>query len=188
MTDQPRLTLSLTRYLTALSLFCALALPGPAAYANPAVSGPPGTVRLEPWLREKSQVYLRARIVEAALAAVGTPYIWGGSDPDEGFDCSGLVQFVYRQAAGIPVPRVARHQKRQGKPVRRTQLREGDLVFFNTRRNPASHVGIYIGDGRFVHAPSRGSRVRIDSLDDDYWSKRYTGARRYLDDAPARPA
>jgi len=165
-------------------------LPQPAAPgapdAQPAAGARGAVVRMESWLKEKAQVYLRSRLVEITLASLGTPYVWGGNDPDQGFDCSGLVRFVYQQAAGLELPRIARQQRRKGKPVQRAQLRPGDLVFFNTRRNPASHVGIYIGDGRFVHAPSRGSLVRIDKLGDAYWSKRYTGARRYLDDDQAR--
>lgn len=187
MTDKTRISAALLRPVV-LAASLAL-LPASAALASPVVSGSHATVRMESWIREKSQIYLRSRIVEITLASLGTPYIWGGSDPDKGFDCSGLVRFVYQEAVGVDVPRVARQQKRKGKAVRRAQLRAGDLVFFNTRRSPASHVGIYIGNGRFVHAPSRGSEVRVDELDDAYWSKRYTGARRYLDDMTAvRPA
>ncbi|KOF52821.1 MULTISPECIES: C40 family peptidase [unclassified Achromobacter] len=125
---------------------------------------------------------LRDRVVEAGLEAIGTPYSWGGDDAD-GFDCSGLVLYVYREIAGLELPRTARQQRAQGKVVRsKQQLRPGDLVFFATRgRGATSHVGIYIGQNRFVHAPRRGTKVRVDELQNPYWSKRYLGARSYLD-------
>ena len=126
---------------------------------------------------------LRERVVEAGLDAIGTPYAWGGDDPD-GFDCSGLVTFVFKQVAGLEMPRRARDQRGRGKAVGTGQLQPGDLVFFGVkRRNVTSHVGIYIGDNQFVHAPTRGARVRVDRLNIPYWSKRFNGARRYL--APA---
>lgn len=142
---------------------------------------------------------LRDRVVEMGLNAIGTLYHWGGDDPKEGFDCSGLVRFVFHQTAGMTLPRTAREQHTAGKSVARQQLLPGDLVFFNgtvrTRHviwhghhkslrtvvsNVVSHVGIYIGDNQFVHAPVRGERVRIDNLDASYWSKHYAGAVRYL--------
>ncbi|SUV68782.1 lipoprotein [Bordetella avium] len=129
---------------------------------------------------------LRDRIVQAGLAKIGTPYIWGGDDLD-GFDCSGLALFVFRETAGIDLPRTSRAQRQSGHSVSRQQLRPGDLVFFAThRRGVTSHVGIYIGRNQFVHAPSRGSHVRIDKLDNRYWAKRYVGARSYLKDAPTQ--
>ncbi|MDQ8035496.1 NlpC/P60 family protein 2 [Bordetella genomosp. 1] len=131
---------------------------------------------------------LRDRVVQAGLEAIGTPYSWGGDDPD-GFDCSGLTLFVYREIAGLELPRTSRAQRTAGKNVARARLKPGDLVFFATRgRGVTSHVGIYIGQGQFVHAPSRGSQVRVDRLDNTYWSKRYLGARAYLDErAPDAP-
>lgn len=129
---------------------------------------------------------LRERIVQAGLDKIGTPYSWGGDDPVDGFDCSGLALFVFRETAGIDLPRTSRAQRQSGNNVNRRQLRPGDLVFFATnRRGVTSHVGIYIGQNQFVHAPSRGAKVRVDKLDNGYWSKRYVGARSYLDDRPA---
>lgn len=127
-------------------------------------------------------------VVQAGLETIGTPYVWGGDDPEAGFDCSGLTQFVYREIAGMELPRTAREQRRAGTGISKKELKPGDLVFFTTtRRRTVSHVGIYIGNNQFVHAPTRGSAVRVDSLDNKYWSRNYVAARRYIEtpmDAP----
>ena len=117
-------------------------------------------------------------IVLNAMGFMGIPYHWGGSSPESGFDCSGFVQYVFRQAAGLLVPRSSFDQIRQGAVVAREDLQAGDLVFFNTMRATASHVGIYIGENRFIHAPSRGKTVEIVNFTDAYWQARYDGARR----------
>jgi cell wall-associated NlpC family hydrolase len=123
---------------------------------------------------------VRHRVVEAALSWIGTRYRFGGDTP-AGFDCSGLVHFVFRETVGMDLPRVARDQRRSGQEVAKDELKPGDLVFFNTiRRDPSSHVGIYIGNDKFLHAPSRGSLVRIDTLHSSYWAHRFTGARRLI--------
>jgi len=145
-----------------------------------AVRGPRAAVALEHWVKTRARPTLRDRLVSATLGELGVPYTWGGDKPDDGFDCSGLVLFVFRKVAGLELPHRARLQRRLGKPVASAQLQPGDLVFFNTLGNPASHVGIYIGEQRFVHAPSRGAKVRVDRLDNRYWARRYTGARRYV--------
>ena len=111
-----------------------------------------------------------------ARKMVGKPYVYGGSTP-AGFDCSGLIQYSY-QRAGVSVPRTTRSQFKAGIPVPTHALREGDLVFFDQEGRKYSHVGIYIGDGQFVHAPSSGKQVRIDRLDKRYWQKHFTAARR----------
>lgn len=113
-----------------------------------------------------------------AMAQVGTPYRWGGSSPESGFDCSGLVQHVYREALGLELPRTSRQMSKVGHAIERDELAPGDLVFFQTSRQPNSHVGIYVGNGRFVHAPSSGSRVRVESIDKRYWTRRFNGGRR----------
>ncbi|MDO4905855.1 MAG: C40 family peptidase [Lautropia sp.] len=118
------------------------------------------------------------KVTMQAMAQVGRPYRWGGSAPGEGFDCSGLVQYVYREALGIELPRTSREMSTHGTSVKRDALAPGDLVFFQTSRRPNSHVGIYIGDGRFVHAPSSGSLVRVESMDKRYWTRRFNGGRR----------
>lgn len=135
--------------------------------------------------QEPTVLTLRERVVQAGLEAIGTPYSWGGDDAD-GFDCSGLVLYVYREIAGLELPRTARAQRSEGKTVSaRKELRPGDLVFFATRgRGVTSHVGIYIGQNKFVHAPRRGTKVRVDDMKTAYWSKRYLGARAYLDTPP----
>lgn len=113
-----------------------------------------------------------------AMAQVGKPYRWGGSSPREGFDCSGLVQHVYREALGIELPRTSREMGRTGRWISYRNLAPGDLVFFQTGRHPNSHVGVYIGNHRFVHAPSSGSLVRIESMNKKYWMTRFNGGRR----------
>ena len=113
-----------------------------------------------------------------ALFAVGARYHYGGKSPDTGFDCSGLVSHVYQRAWGIVLPRSTEEQHRVGHAVRRADLQPGDLVFYNTRNRPFSHVGIYLGEGNFVHAPRPGQRVRVESVDNPYWRARFNGARR----------
>jgi cell wall-associated NlpC family hydrolase len=115
-----------------------------------------------------------------ALAHLGTPYRAGGLSPQTGFDCSGLVAYVYWQGAGLALPRNTFDLSRLGEPVERTALRPGDLVFYNTQRREYSHVGIYLGEERFIHAPSSGGEVRVESLRAGYWSRRYNGARRVI--------
>lgn len=119
-----------------------------------------------------------ASVAEQALLTVGTPYVRGGSSPEAGFDCSGLVAHVYLQAWGVELPRSTRGQRWVGKPVNLAELEPGDLVFYNTRGRPYSHVGIYLGDGRFIHAPRPGARVRVERIAVRYWRARFNGARR----------
>lgn len=123
-----------------------------------------------------------------ALGLVGTPYRYGGNTPDGGFDCSGLIGYVYRDAAGISLPRSTRELSAMRTPdVRRDALQSGDLVFFATNGGrTVSHAGIYVGDGRFVHAPSSGGTVRLDSLDNVYWQRVYLDAKRVITPELAR--
>lgn len=119
--------------------------------------------------------HLRPTVVSTALSMKGTPYRYGGSTP-AGFDCSGLIQYTFRQA-GIAVPRNSYDQYKASSPVYISRLQPGDLLFFRTLGGMfVSHVGMYIGDNRFVHAPGKGKHVHIDSLDEDYWQKRLVGA------------
>jgi cell wall-associated NlpC family hydrolase len=109
---------------------------------------------------------------------VGVQYRYGGRSPETGFDCSGLVTHVFERAWGVLLPPGTRALSKVGTPVRLKELAPGDLVFYNTRSRPYSHVGIYIGDGRFLHAPRTGARVRVESVHTSYWRTRFNGARR----------
>jgi cell wall-associated NlpC family hydrolase len=113
---------------------------------------------------------VRAQVVFTALQMVGVPYRWGGQGP-EGFDCSGLVLYSYNNA-GLTMPRTSREQFRATTPIRLDQITPGDLVFFNTSED-ASHVGIYVGEGRFVHAPASNRTVRLERLDNSYYRQRF---------------
>ncbi|MDQ3495525.1 MAG: C40 family peptidase [Pseudomonadota bacterium] len=117
-------------------------------------------------------------VLKRALALLGTPYRWGGNSPDAGFDCSGLVGYVFRTALGIELPRVSRDMANDGVKVERTALTAGDLVFFSRRGQRVDHVGIYLGNGQFVHAPRTGKDVMVSELDTGYWSGRFLQARR----------
>jgi cell wall-associated NlpC family hydrolase len=119
-------------------------------------------------------------IVLSALAYLGVPYRYGGNDPVTGFDCSGLVRHVFHSATAMQLPRSAQEMARLGMPVAAGELQPGDLVFFNTRGRAHSHVGIYMGDGSFVHAPARRGQVKVESMDLAYWQRRYNGARRIV--------
>jgi hypothetical protein len=123
---------------------------------------------------------LREEIVRTAGRYVGVPYRWGGESPRTGFDCSGLTMVVYR-LNGLDLPRSSRQQWKVGRRIDRSRLQKGDLVFFATRGgNRVSHVGIYTGGNKFLHAPSRGRRIQSSSLSDKYFKTRYVGARSYL--------
>ena len=117
-----------------------------------------------------------------AIGLVGTPYRWGGNTPDSGFDCSGLVDYIYRAATGISLPRTSHAMSTmQGRKVNRmTQLASGDLVFFDIG-GAISHVGVYVGKGRFVHAPNSGGTVRLDDLDGPYWGDHFAYGKRLLE-------
>ncbi|MHB1282392.1 MAG: C40 family peptidase [Metallibacterium scheffleri] len=116
-----------------------------------------------------------------AISLVGTPYHWGGNTPAGGFDCSGLVDYVFRTEARLDLPRTSRAMSRLPDPrLDRAQLAPGDLVFFQTDGNGVSHVGIYVGRDRFVHAPDTGGTVRLDALDNPYWSRHFLYGKRVL--------
>ncbi len=116
-----------------------------------------------------------------ALGLIDTGYRFGGKNPEAGLDCSGMVAYIYNRAAGLKVAGSAADIARKGRPIDRRDLRPGDLVFFNTRNAPFSHVGLYIGDERFIHAPSTNGRVRIDHMNARYYAQRFEAARSYFD-------
>lgn len=119
----------------------------------------------------------RQDVLMTALSLLNTPYRYGGSHPSQGFDCSGLVYYSVTAATDARLPRTTKQLAQVSRPISKAELAAGDLVFFNTLSRPYSHVGIYLGDGHFINAPSSGGQVRIDSLDSAYFSRRFDGAR-----------
>jgi len=121
----------------------------------------------------------RAReVLVNALSLTGIAYKYGGSTPETGFDCSGFVRYVYQQATSLTLPHGAKAISQLGKTVSKSELQPGDLVFFNTLKSAFSHVGIYVGNNRFIHSPSSGGGVRVDDMQSTYWNKRFNGAQR----------
>lgn len=118
-------------------------------------------------------------MANTALQFLGVKYRYGGDGPSEGFDCSGLVAYAAEKSLGLKLPRTARAQAQQGTAVKKTELQRGDLVFFNTLGRKFSHVGIYLGDNKFVHSPRSGAKIRVENMEVAYWKKRYNGARRF---------
>lgn len=116
-------------------------------------------------------------IILHAISQTGVKYKYGGITPDSGFDCSGFVRYVFQQAANLTLPHGARAISQVGTKISKDELQPGDLVFFNTLRSVTSHVGIYVGNNRFIHSPSAGGTISVTDMNDAYWSKRFTGAR-----------
>ena len=124
-----------------------------------------------------------------AISLIGSPYRLGGTSPETGLDCSGFVGYVFRQTTGVMLPRDSRAISEAGQPLTQTELRPGDLVFFNTLNRAFSHVGIYLGEDRFVHATSsRTGSVMVSNLNERYWRTRFDGARRVVSPSPTPPA
>jgi cell wall-associated NlpC family hydrolase len=117
-------------------------------------------------------------LVLGAMAFLGAPYRRGGNSAENGFDCSGFVKAMYEQTIGLVLPRSAAQQAAATQTIEKAELRPGDLVFFNTMRRAFSHVGIYVGNGKFIHAPKPGAEVRVEDMGLAYWARRYDGARR----------
>ncbi|HYD96375.1 MAG TPA: C40 family peptidase [Noviherbaspirillum sp.] len=128
--------------------------------------------RLQDLTSRASEVALRA------MSLIGVRYKYGGDAPENGLDCSGLVRYVFKEVWGTELPRTSVEMSRLGERVDTKELQPGDLVFYNTLRRGFSHVGVYLGDNKFIHAPSRGGEVRIESMDISYWKNRFNGARR----------
>lgn len=125
------------------------------------------------------------QMLSQAMGLLGVPYKRGGTTVETGFDCSGFVRHIYETSIGRLLPRRAEEQAAVTDKIDRSELHPGDLVFFNTMRRTFSHVGIYIGDGKFIHSPSTGKSVRVDDLREAYWTKRFTGARRVQETSSA---
>jgi cell wall-associated NlpC family hydrolase len=151
---------------------CALVHAAPASFADTAAA-------------TAGKVWAGAQDVTLyALGLLGVNYKFGGNTPDTGLDCSGFVRYVFQEVTGVTLPRTAREMSALGAKVGAGDLKPGDLVFFNTRRFAFSHVGIYLGDNRFVHAPSKGSEVTIAQWS-PYWQKHFNGARRLVGVVPS---
>ena len=130
-----------------------------------------------------------SEIVIQAMGLLGVPYIRGGTSEEKGFDCSGFVRHMYEKSVGLVLPRRAEEQAKVTEEIKRSELKPGDLVFFNTLKRTFSHVGIYVGDGKFIHAPRPGKAVRVDDMREAYWQNRFNGARRVqADKLQAEPA
>ena len=127
-----------------------------------------------------------SELVMNAMGFLGVPYMRGGSSAETGFDCSGFVRAMYQQTVGLILPRRADQQAAATTTIDKSELRPGDLVFFNTMRRTFSHVGIYIGDNKFIHSPRSGSEVRVEDMRLAYWKTRFNGARR-VDPAGSQP-
>ncbi|MHB1360483.1 MAG: C40 family peptidase [Rhodocyclaceae bacterium] len=157
-----------------LLILLALALAGCGHLGAP--SAPPPAAAARPAIDARAH-----DVVMFALGLVDTDYRFGGKNPAAGFDCSGMVSYVFNKAGGLDLQGSAADMARRGQPVDTSNLRPGDLVFFNTRNRPRSHVGIYIGDNRFVHAPNSNGKVRTESLTHGWFATRFEEARTYFD-------
>lgn len=147
-----------------------------SCFANISVQNAEGVTIV--FIDEQPTHAIAQEVLINAMSLKGIKYKYGGSSPETGFDCSGFVGYVYDKAANIKLPRTAKGISKVGVHVDRSGLQPGDLVFFNTTRRAFSHVGIYVGEGKFIHAPRTGSHVRIESMQNRYWDKRFNGAKR----------
>ena len=126
-----------------------------------------------------------SELVMNAMGFLGVPYRRGGNSVETGFDCSGFVRAMYEQTVGLVLPRRANEQAAATQKIDKKELQPGDLVFFNTMKRAFSHVGIYVGDGKFIHSPKPGAEVRVEDMGVSYWSRRFDGARRVQASGPA---
>jgi cell wall-associated NlpC family hydrolase len=141
-----------------------------------AVVDTPAAVTALQGLRERA-----ADLAIRAMGLIGIQYKYGGNSPENGLDCSGLVRYVFKESRGATLPRTSEEISRIGQNVESHDLQPGDLVFYQTLRHAFSHVGIYLGDNKFIHSPAAGGAIRIESMDLAYWKKRFNGARRIND-------
>ncbi|ATG92683.1 C40 family peptidase [Paracidovorax citrulli] len=177
----------MSRWICLLLLVCATAHAAP--HNNAATSA---TDDLDRFLIDRQQVLNQLRDVRAsvqdrtgelistAMGFLGVPYRRGGNTADSGFDCSGFIRAIYGQTIGLALPRRANEQAAATETIDKKDLQPGDLVFFNTMRRAYSHVGLYLGDGKFIHSPRSGAEVRVEDMSASYWQRRFNGARRVL--------
>jgi cell wall-associated NlpC family hydrolase len=128
-----------------------------------------------------------SNLVITAMGFLGVPYRRGGNSVESGFDCSGFVRAMYEQTIGLLLPRRANEQAAATESIDKKDLQPGDLVFFNTMKRAFSHVGIYVGEGKFIHSPKPGAQVRVEDMGGSYWQRRFNGARRVLSRSPEEP-
>lgn len=183
-------THSFTHAATACVLGLAVLVASGPASAEPDILAGPVAAQASGYTRPAALVLAKATeirdhvtntasdLVMTALGFLGVPYRRGGEDSTVGFDCSGFVRSTYEQTLGLVLPRRAEEQAKATTRIPREDLRPGDLVFFNTMRRAFSHVGIYMGDGKFIHSPRPGHQVRVEDMRIAYWNKRFNGARR----------
>ena len=171
--------LRLAAGLALLLLLAACAGTAPRSLPRP----PPGASAIPAGSTPASPQRAADNVLFHAIGLIGTPYHWGGNTPASGFDCSGLVDYVFRTSAGIDLPRSSRAMSRirARRITNPANLASGDLLFFRTEHHRISHVAIYVGNGRFVHAPNTGGTVRLDNLSNPYWRRHFAFARRVLD-------
>ncbi|HCA27497.1 MAG TPA: hypothetical protein DEP05_07660 [Betaproteobacteria bacterium] len=144
---------------------------------NPPLAASPQPIVRQDNIQDKTS---RQNIVLYAFGLIGIDYRFGGGNPASGLDCSGMVRYIYRNAAAINLPHNAYRMARMGRKISRAELKPGDLVFFNTLHRPYSHVGIYIGNHRFIHAPHTNGKIEISNLNSPYFSKHYEAARSFF--------
>lgn len=137
-----------------------------------------GACSSSPVRQEQADTDRGTELMMYAISLAETPYRYGGNSSGNGFDCSGYVGHVYAHVLDIRLPRTSRQISRIGAPLGRGELRPGDLVFYNTQGQPYSHVGLYLGEGKFIHSPKSGDRIRVERMELNYWESRYNGARR----------
>ena len=187
----------MSRWLIILLLACSSAQAAPdAAPAADADSALQQQRLLNQFVEIRHNVSLHAHevvdrtsdLVVTAMGFLGVPYRRGGSSAETGFDCSGLVRAIYEKTAGLLLPRRADQQAAFTEKIDKNELQPGDLVFFNTMRRAFSHVGIYVGDGKFIHAPRSGAQVRVEDMHQSYWKRRLDGARRVSPAVAAAPS
>ena len=177
---RPRLAAPMLLLLLATTLACA----APADDETPPPVNPAGI--LSQWTGHLTGQFSQAKqtvgekttdLLGQAMGLLGVPYRRGGTSENTGFDCSGFVRYVFQQAANLTLPHGARAISQVGTNISKNELQPGDLVFFNTLKSVYSHVGIYVGNNRFIHSPSAGGTISVTDMNDAYWAKRFTGAR-----------